>query len=437
MKQLSTLLQWFYRFPVSFPVPALLALHVLMVTAVYSVCYALGIFTHLPEEGKLIIWDTLWYEKIMREGYSYSETAISNAAFFPLFPYLWRWSGLTDLGISAVNALIFLSGFGFLMRQFRLDGRLALLLLSSPLIIYMGLPYTEACFYFGCALLLAGLHRDKLWLVVIGVLISCLSRSASTLFVPAFLLTALLSFTPGSRSWKKPLLLLVTGFAFIALAVGTVMVMQYQQTGEALGFIKSQKHWSHVLQLPKHYLFTTGGINVLWLDGFALAIGLVSALAGVYLFRNRVLGWQKKTELIRLSPAVVFSMGYCISVSLFILLFQGSNLANIARYTFATPFFAVLLWQAHRMLPLSRSFYLWLTVGLFAFWALFGAFGGIQGFSIGQSLWYFGLLTVYVIVHLAYPQSKWGREAWGALYVFNLVIQFYLLNSFLQYYWIE
>lgn len=141
---------------------AITALHVLLATALASALYAFGIIRFLPAENNLMQWDVFWYDQIRQNGYSYSATILSNVAFFPLFPYFWRFTGLGLFGMSVLNITLFLAAFTWLAQQLHLPARLQLLLLSSPLLLFMVVPYTEALFFCFATLLLLGLRRRRL-----------------------------------------------------------------------------------------------------------------------------------------------------------------------------------------------------------------------------------------------------------------------------------
>jgi len=112
----------------------------------------------LPSEKDLsIVWDGYHYTNIKNDGYSYNPARQSNVAFFPGFPYLWKYSGLNAFGISLINLLLFLTGLFFLVREFAIRQRDALLFLSLPSLFFMFVPYSEALFFAASSILLIGL----------------------------------------------------------------------------------------------------------------------------------------------------------------------------------------------------------------------------------------------------------------------------------------
>jgi hypothetical protein len=413
----------------------IVALHVGIVASLVSALYCFGIINLLPRNENLGMWDVMWYEQIAKTGYSYSSEHTSSVAFFPLFPYFWRFTHLDALGISLLNAALFLGAFAWLAHQLRLPRRWQLLGLSTPMLVFMWIPYTEALFFLFSSILLVGLHRDRLGWVLLGMFGAGLTRSASSLFTPALALTVLLLAVAGHsrRAWR----LGVGGGLVLAATVGVVATMQQVQTGEPFGFIKAHKHWGHVLSWPVWPLHATTGINMLWLEALALAIGLAAAGICLGLVGRIFRQWARRTELAYPSPAVVFALAYSVCALLFIVFFQRGNVANLARYILATPFLVMLLWQVSRWPVWPGRRYAAVAGGLALVWPLFGAYTHFPAFNLSQTLWYFGLTTGYALAYLGWRQWRYGREMVVLLYVFNLLMQVHLLQSLLQFYLVE
>ena len=416
---------------------AITGLHILLVAALTSALYAFGIIRFLPADNNLLQWDVLWYDQIRQNGYSYSATAISNAAFFPLFPYFWRFTGLGLLGISLLNVSLFLTAFTWLAHQLRLPARLQLLLLSSPVLLFMIVPYTEALFFCFATMLLLGLRRRRLWWWVLGLLGCGLTRSASTMFMPALLFMVLLwGSQPGQL--RPALRYGLAGLLTLLVTVGSVASIQWKQTGEPWGFILAQKHWGHRLGWINFPLMDPSGINVLWLDALALWTGLAAIGMCCWLAWRWLKQARGQTTLPFLPLEVVFSLGYCVCVSLFILSHQAGSLWNIGRYTFATPFFVVLVSHLAQQPAWPWRRYLLIGVATMLLWQGFGVYTWqFDNFSLGQALWYFGLVTAYLLAYLTWRHIRWQREITMILYLFNLVVLLHLLEGWLQAYVVQ
>ena len=410
-------------------------LHLGLLAALSSALYAFGIIRYLPATDNLVAWDIHWYKDIARGGYTYSETTTSSVAFFPLFPYFWRFTGLDELGISLLNATLFLAAFAWLAWQLQLARRWQLLALSSPLLLFMWVPYTEALFFVFCSLLLVGLHRGKLGWVLLGLLGAGLTRSASSLFTPALLLTVGLLAARGDT--RRAVRLGIGGLLALVASAAAVATLQARHTGEPFGFIKAHKFWGHVFSVPDDALSATTGINMLWLEAASLVLGLAAMGICAGLVWQGIRRGARHRALHHPSPAVIFSLGYVVCATLFIIFFQHGNLANLSRYIMATPFMVVLLWQLSRLPAWPPLVYALIAASTLLVWPLFGAYSRFPGFTTGQAVWYFGLVTAYILGYLGWRQWPYGREILLVLYVFNLIIQLHLLDSFLQYYLVE
>jgi hypothetical protein len=397
--------------------------------------YCFGIIRYLPTNDNVTRWDVYWYNLIREQGYSYSATSMSSAAFFPLFPYLWRLTGLDAFHMGLLNFGLFIAAFTWLAQQLRLPARWALLLLSTPPLLFMVIPYTEALFFGFATLLLLGLHRGRLSWWMLGLLGCGLTRSASTMFTPALLFTTLLwAAQPGQA--RRALVWGGAGLLAIAASVGSVAFIQWRQMGEPFAFIKAQQFWGHVLQWPQLPFATPSGINMLWLDALALWVGGASIAACLWLAGRWLL--RGKRPLPAVPPAVTFALGYCVSITLFILLYQGGSIWNFSRYLLATPFLVVLVGHLGQQPAWPRRTYGYLLLATLGLWQVFGAYTlEFDNFTRGQALWYFGLLTGYLFAYLLLRELRWQREVIMLLYVFNLVMQLHLLECFLQDYVVQ
>jgi hypothetical protein len=414
------------------------ALHLLLLAGVVSALYTFGLVQVLPSDSSLLQWDVIWYEQIRATGYAYSATAMSNSAFFPLLPYMWRFTGLGLLGVSLLNLSLFLGSFTWLAYQLRLPARLQLLLLSTPSLMFMVVPYTEALFFCFGTLLLLGLRRRQLSWWLLGLLGCGLTRSASTLFTPPLLFMVLIWATqPGQL--RTALVWGATGLLALGASVGMVATLQWKTTGEPWGFILAQKHWGHKIGVPNIPMIDASGIDMLWLDGLAVWLGVVAIGCCCWLAwrwlksRQQLPGGSPATP-----PEIVFSLGYCVCVVLFILLYQGGNIWNMARYIFATPFLVMLVAYVASQPAWAWRRYAQVAAATMVLWQIFGIYTrGLDNFSTLEALWYFGLVTAYLLVYLGWRQLRWQREITIVIYVFNLVMLLHFLDGWLQGYVIQ
>ncbi|SDY15366.1 hypothetical protein [Hymenobacter psychrophilus] len=421
-----------------------LLLHTGVLVGLYAVLYTLGIITQLPDNSNLLSWDADLFHRIAQTGYDDAASGIN--AFFPLLPGIWHFTGFSAIQISLLNATCLLAGMALLGWAFRLSNRQLLVALSGPLLLFGLVPYAEALFFLGSAVLLAGLHRQRLGLVVLGLVVACLARSAATLLIPSYLFAELLWWGRGHWRWAQ-LGRLLAGIAACLVALGGVMLLQYRSHGDALAFYKVHALWGHIWQPPLLPLHSSAGINVLWLDATALVVAGLSLLSCLVLGLHWLTSWRTTptatavaAQALPPSKAVLFSLSYCVGAGYFIVFYQAGDLVGLARYVLASPFFVVLFWQLGQ-LPRQRARQLAAAVlgaGLLAVLAL-GGLGGFNSFYPGQALVYFGLFLLYLLAYVAVGArlTPWFREAGTALYLVNCLVMLYLLDLFLHVIWIN
>src|ERR1017187_112782 len=205
----------------------LIFIHLLVFTCAYLIYGLISGHSLIPLPESLLRYDALNYADINNKGYSYNESIGSNVAFFPGFPYLWRFTGLGIYGISILNLILFLSGFYLLCRQFAQNKTEILIYLSLAPIFFMYVPYSEALFFLCAALLLIGLIKRNNAMVIPALFLCCLCRSVATIFVPAIIIMELLAVDNNNRL-KNIILYSLTAI----LGIFLVAWIQHNQTGQ-------------------------------------------------------------------------------------------------------------------------------------------------------------------------------------------------------------
>lgn len=278
------------------------------------------------------------YKTIAIQGYWYAEGARSNTNFFPLFPYLWRWSSLGEWGISFVNLLFFLSGTFLLFQKFQASWRVKILALVLSCLVFVMVPYSEAIFYLASVLLLIGLKENRNLLIYASLTALCLARPVSILFVPAWLFIAVLKCLK-TRSLKSCIPYIAYS-AYGLMVIGVVFIFQYVRTGEWLAFVKAQKVWGTWLRYP-HLPFGA------WGDDRHLVFAQYAVLICFFAcgFLTRIFFTQISCREKRDTPPdeVLFSMLYLAGNALFPLLMRGGEYSSLNRYILATPFLYIFL----------------------------------------------------------------------------------------------
>lgn len=421
---------WLHRRP---PLAALL-LHAGLLTAIYSALYCFGFVNKLPTNESLYAWDVGDLLRVKNSGYP--DPARGYNAFFPLVPLVWRYAHLDLLQAALLNAALAGTGLYLLARTFALNGRQTLLLASAPLMMFTLVPYTEGFFFLFGALLLRGLHRNTLPLTLLGLFGCCLTRSAGTLFLPAYVFAELLTWgTSSDSTGGRVVRNVLAGTGAMAASFGIVMLMQWHDGGDPLAFYHAHALWKHRFSIPVEFLFSSAGPTMLWLDIFVLMMSFLS-LVGCAVLGIR---WLAKRGGAVVSKATLFALGYTAGAGFFILFYQASDVVGLSRYLLATPFWGALLaWAWAAPWPRRR-----VMLALAAVATLVGALLGLPNrmtnFGPGEGAWFIGLLWLYAASYwLTRPdQNRWHREVATGLYCVNLFALCFILNLFLNGIWVN
>jgi hypothetical protein len=422
------------RFPF-FKASQNIALHIFLFLIFYAIFYFLGFIDNLPLAKNLYNFDVGWYKSIEAEGYKFIANQQCNVAFFPFFPYLWRFTYLSIIGISLLNAVMFFCGLILLTNEFNIKTKEILLFISLPSLMFMYVPYTEATFFIFGSLLLIGLNRNSTLLVLIGLYVCCITRSATLLFFPAIIFMELIYNPSVKVEFVERLKKIAMYIGSVLLAMLTVALIQWYQTGVWFPFLGVHKYWNHVLQLPALPLTTWGGHRMLWIDGPALWVGLVAGICCAFLLVKKI---TNKYSLLSSDRAFIFSVGYLIGASAFVLLFQGGAI-TLHRYIFATPFFLIFFISAlHsnllKFISIPKTLG-WLILPTLLFWFFLGAYTKLDRMTHLQTVLYFLILTLYIMAYGFINKSKIGPYATMFIYFLNLTLQLFLLNNFFRGNW--
>jgi hypothetical protein len=415
-------------------------LHLVVIFSIYIIFSFLGFVQGYPTNGGLHQWDVGWYESIKDSGYSFQPGEQSNVAFFPLFPLLWRLFPLSHLGISLINLLLFAGGVFLLYRTYHLDAQKTLLIFSIPSVFFCYVPYSEALFFLAGSLILYGLRKNN-WIAVLGVVMACLARSASLLFIPILLFAKLYQFRPGrdhKRLWRETLMLILSALISTLLA----QYIQYLDTGVFFTLFQAQESWDRFLKYPTLYFTTIGESRLIWLDGLGLLVGVTSAVAALILIAKKFGNIQK-----RIAADYLFSIGYLALVALVTVLYSGlgahggTTLHSLNRFVFATPFFMVFLIVLLKRNWLNTRHIILFGVISTLTWFLFGGFGhlpDLDHFALPyfKTKIYFLIASLYAFLFLMLSNKQYSNHIWSGLYLLNVILQIYLFHAFMHGTWI-
>ncbi len=419
----------------------LVGIHFSIFIIIYLIFSFFGFIKGFPTNESISQWDVGWYKSIIKDGYSFIENKQSNVAFFPLFPLFWKLTHLSPIGISIINLLCFYLGMFILFKTYNLDGKKLLLLLSIPSLFFCYVPYTESLFFLAGSFIIYGLKRNH-WLVILGIFLACLTRSASLIFIPIILFSKLYNLKSGSANNRK--IVKETCLLILTAIIATLLAqyIQYLYTGEFFTIFKAQKAWNRIMKLPTLYFTTWDEARLIWLDGLAFLIGILGIfLSFVFLIK------KIKNKHKNISSNYLFSISYLGLVTLITVLYSGedanggTSLISLNRYVFSTPFFMVfLIVLLKRNRLIKNQLIVFSFISIFT-WLLFHASGYLHNLdrfvlpSVKTQI-YFGIIIMYSLIYMLLSNKKYLTLLWSGFYLLNIILQIFLFNSFLNGIWI-
>jgi len=386
--------------------------------AVYASCMH---FPVLPQWPKFLAFDAGHYDIIKNNGYSFSPDHGSNVAFFPGFPFLWRYTGLGRVGISLLNLGIFVFSFSFLSCFFAKNKIEIFIFLSLPPIFFLFVPYSEALFFLPSSLLLIGLLKRNHIMIIAGLFLCSLCRSASNIFIPAIIATELLVIENAHR-FRNIVLYTASSLAGMFL----VAWIQFEQTGQWWGFMTTQSHWEVGFRKPEWPFRTWWGME--YLDGAALLAGVVVCVILIYM------GWKfLKRQRPEENKAVLFSLVFIAGLTMFPVFFKAGNLFSLSRYIVPSAFFFISGIYLVRLREFSFKGVAVVFILILGFWLI-----TFRGFRPASDIPGYFIISLYLCVYLLlnHKSAKIGIiAAWG-LYAINIFLQAHLFYRHINGHWV-
>ncbi len=364
-------------------------------------------------------WDAEHYRFIRLRGYD-----AMRAAFFPLFPLIWRLLDVSSISMGLINLGLFAVSFAVLAWQYQWPWRTQLILLSVPPLLFMGLPFSEAVFFASGTALLLGLQRQLPWLYCLGLLLTCMSRTAAMVMLPAVAATFLLTHPPRRQQAGTAL----AATAATLLGLGISMAIHHAYTGNWLAVFDAQRFWNNHLQWPTFPLRNWGGTFPTRFEAtsFLVGFGCAVAVAG--------LAWRHwRRPLPVAAQPLIFAMAYIGGVTFVTLATRGGEIVSLSRYIYATPYFLLLLAHVLRNVRLSGR-QLLAVFGLMELgWLLFfGAYSHIR--TLLSYTLVGAVLMLWVLnVHQSPAVRRW---AWLPAVLAGTGLLLYQLMRFLAHEWV-
>lgn len=345
-----------------------------------------------------------------------------NAAFFPLFPFVITLLKNNTVLVSVFNSLVFLFSAAYLFKKEKFSSKAILLSLGLPSVFFLYVPYSESLFFLGSVLMITHLEQHrKGGLFYLGFFISCLSRPAFTVLIPAIFLLEFNSLKDIQLTAKEviyPVLVAILGVAVVSF-------IQFDATKSIFGFFEAQKHWDNKLRIPTLPFTTWGGNFIQKTDSSALFIGTISAVLVVLkLFKNKI----------NLSRATYFSLLYLSGITATVVAFRGGYLFSLNRFVFPTAFcFVAINYVVQKMnLKITNKM---LVYGFLCSVLFFLACGNYVHLVVFLKYLLVAFLFALALA-LNHESLKIRNIAFVTLYFSTLIIQAYLFHVYLTGGWV-
>ncbi len=392
-------------------------------------------FNILPNNDYLKNWDSYWYHTIAKGGYEYRESQMSNLAFFPLFPYIWKWLALTSIEMSILNGVIFGLSISVLLKDEQINGFVLLMMITSPTWIFFVLPYSEALFFLFGTILLIGLGNRNRFLEVVGLFGASLVKSSAIVLIPAILIVQwLLDKNEKDKSlWKAnvwTMLNLVTCIAAVLL----VVLIQYLQTGKLFYYIEVQKYWGRGWIIPGIPFTTNSPERVLGIDAVAFTLGTIAlyySLTWIWLKAFNT-GREFLDKTGHVSKPMYFSTFYVTGILLLDVFFTynvdgSANIWSINRHLLCTPFFVLFFWGLFKKERYSTGEIIVIALLIIVGYFLTGVYQYLD-----LSLYYLGFFSTAALIKF-FPSYRFFAIAF---LIFSCYLQLALYRDFLLYKWV-
>jgi len=382
-------------------------------------------------------WDAAIYHCIAQRMYKPEDSCYSKvrAAFFPAFPLVWRFSGLSPPGMAILNFILFALGLALLLsffsnRTFSENLVIYLVLVSLPSSVIFQMPYTESLFVISMIVGCIGLWKNKYGLYFLGFALMAMVRPATVFVLFALALTDLVRSIQTKSSFVETFKSLVLkGLPFLLgyiLALG----IQLYSSGSLTAFWDAHDFWAGTT--PKNWQIVDWSVEGFAMNSFAIFfVAIPATLAAIRcLFSDLSI---HKNYLLSLS------LLYFTGIFIFTSITSGGNLHSFFRFELASPCFfiaAVILLDRCKKGLWSQLFkFIFLPlVGLVLFLAFTDYGGDRLRFEYMGAYLLIASFTFLLVYHRLMPFSRYIILA--VLLVGNIVFGTYLLNMFLSNVWI-
>ncbi|HBS88220.1 MAG: hypothetical protein A2W91_04560 [Bacteroidetes bacterium GWF2_38_335] len=388
-------------------------------------------------------WDAYSYNYVRENGYYNNPFGERIFAFFPMFPYIWRFLHIPPVGILFYNFILFGISLLILIKLFsdKKYNENLLILLSLPSTIIFFIPYTEATFLFFITIGIYGFIKDKYWILFMGLFLASMTKP-TYIFLFLSIVGTEAFFLMGHKRYLETIKNTFLRIAPLFAGALAVSLLQLRQgSGSLIKFIEVQKYWDHKFSIP-HNLRDWSH------EGFGINMGVIFIIAipfFVFVFQKyykQIIGFfkvEKNTQIVSKNEyLMVLSMLYTSGLALFIIFFQGGSLHNLFRYTITSPFFFILFLMAFNKIKDFKLNFRFFIISLLSLQSIF-----MVSFANCSGIWNFSDFGLILLIAASY---FWVFQDFSSnifykigLYLtcfMNIVWTTYLFNMYLSNGWI-
>jgi len=394
-------------------------------------------------------WDADIYYNIKEHLYSKEKGGFTQVkgAFFPLFPLVWKFSGLNGLQISLLNYLLFSISLIFFVKYYLATREkdqplIFTLLLTLPSTVIFIIPYTEALFMFSMALAIFGHSQKKYNLYFIAGTSMAMLRPAVLIILVALVAIELLSWLQHKKSKQFFHSLMRMSLPFVTGTVFAILI-QNISSGSFNTMSMAQNYWEGkigIFNQISDWSVEGFGLNVFALFFIAIPACLffLYSLITKDLFRSF---YNKSLQLREDSRKLFFLISIFYLSLLFIIIFFTSqgNLHSFFRFTMCSPAFYI---AALYFLSVQKEHFTKFTSVLISIpLLLLGIFlvkvdfGGNR-LDFAYTGMFLSICSFYLLCFLANMNKVSRLSVSGILIMASIIWNTYLLNIFLNEGWI-
>ena len=387
-------------------------------------------------QEKYLRWDAEIFSFIRDRNYVFEKEFRGEvrSAFFPLFPFIWKMTGLSPRGASALNYFIFILSmallFAFLQPKTPIKNNLKwlffLALITLPTTIVYHIPYSESLFMLCMTVVVIGVLKEKYGMYFFGALLLAMVRPA-TVFVFISLLAIEVFIFLRNRDTKALIKNSILRGSPFVLGYLLVFFIQWTTSGSWTSFFDAHLMWAS--GLPENT-----GITDWSIEGYGMNVFSIFCIATPACVLSGKIIWENRGNMMEKRDYVLLSsLLYISGILIFTILTSKGNIHSLFRFIMASPLFYIaailLFYDFEKFKPTSiklNTIFIALCISMLAFVALVSYGGSVFQFK------FLGMLLLMGYTFYAINYKRLNRPfrlvVFCALTLTSTVWNTYLLN---------